>query len=617
MASGSGTKATIRIRRRTCTAVLLGVALLAISATANASATAVRRVMHQAATSSSLTVSTQSGPVSGFTVQNMEAWEGIPFAAPPTGSLRWEPPQAPAKWTTTLQATQFSSDCPQLASFFGVASTSEDCLHLNVFAPAGTTAKSHLPVMVWIYGGAFIEGGADLYDPDRLVAQGVEVVTINYRLGPLGFLATPQLDAEPHKHINYGIMDQQAALGWVQNNIANFGGNPSNTTIFGESAGGLSVISNILSPGASGLFQHAIIESGAYDLEFPTQSAAETTGSAFATATGCGTSTSCLRSLSVSAILAQEPAGFTAATALTTPAVDGVVIPQAPETALIEGEYNHVPMIQGSNHDEFRLFTALAFDLSGAPLTAAEYPTATSEILEEAGLSSDAQEVLNEYPLKNFSSPDLAFSAWTTDSIFAAGAFISDEVFSLATPLFGYELNDPNAPQNLLPAVSFPYASCHASEIQFLFDTFNEPSIHNPTFVPLSSSEQQLAATMVKYWTNFAKSGSPNGAGTPAWAAFSAVTGNMQRFTPPSASAYLGFSADHKTVFWEGLAVDAVLQGGLTSASAVRGQVRSLIKPATALQLRRPTFKGVDKASRMLRPRLRAHESLMLRLLGE
>jgi len=550
-------------------------------------------------------VNTQSGPVVGTTVQNMKAWEGIPFAAPPTGALRWEPPQPPAKWTTPRQATTFSSECPQAPSFFGIGSTNEDCLYLNVFAPPNATANSHLPVMVWFYGGAFIEGGADLYDPDKLVAQNVIVVTTNYRLGPFGFLATPQLDAEPHLHINYGLMDQQAALRWVRANIAAFGGDTSNTTIFGESAGGLSVFSQILSPLVTGLFQHAIIESGAYDIQFPTQAAAEQTGSAFASAVGCGTSTACLRALPASTILAQEPTTFSATTAQTVPSVDGTLIPEAPETALIAGSYNHVPLIQGTNHDEFRLFTALAFDLfGGAPLTAAEYPTATSETLSAAGLGADTQAVLAEYPLANFSSPDVAYSTWTTDSVFSTGAFLTDGIFTLEEPLFGYEFADPNPPQNFLPPVSFPYGAYHASEVQFLWDSFNLPSIHNTPLVGLSSSEAQLSANMVKYWTNFAKFGNPNGAGSPPWALFSATAGNMERFVPPSPSGpYLGFAADHKTAFWEALALQAA-----ASTTALTG-------PQAAIAGKLPRLEGVARAATVLRSQIRFRQSATERLL--
>src|ERR1700722_8443379 len=202
----------------------------------------------------SLVAATADGAVRGQAAQAMDEFLGIPYAAAPVGPLRWRPPQPAAPWAGVREATAFAPHCPQPPSGFGVASTSENCLYLNVFTPPGAPG-GHLPVLVWIHGGSFLVGESDDYIPAGLVRRGVIVVTISYRLGALGFLAHPALASRPGGPSgDYGLMDQQAALRWVQANIAGFGGNPRNVTLAGESAGGLSVLSQLVSPGARGRF---------------------------------------------------------------------------------------------------------------------------------------------------------------------------------------------------------------------------------------------------------------------------------------------------------------------------------------------------------------------------
>jgi para-nitrobenzyl esterase len=252
-------------------------------------------------------VITERGPIRGILTPALRKFLGIPYAAPPVGKLRWRPPKDHTRWSAPLDATRFGNHCPQDASVFGTASVSEDCLFLNVFTPNGAASEANnshsYPVMVWIHGGALTVGESDDYVPTKLVQRGdVIVVTINYRLGALGFLAHPALNAESPDHIsgNYGIMDQQFALKWVQRNIATFGGDPHNVTIFGESAGGLSVLSHLASPTAAGLFHRGIVESGAYELTLPTLADEESHGEAFAASVGCNDqSARCLRSKSL------------------------------------------------------------------------------------------------------------------------------------------------------------------------------------------------------------------------------------------------------------------------------------------------------------------------------
>ena len=220
-------------------------------------------------------VGTSDGAVRGLANGGVDEFLGIPYAAPPVGALRWRSPQPAARWFGVRNATQFGPHCPQLASPFGQASTSENCLFLNVFTSSRQSARRHNPVMVWIHGGALVTGESDDYLPTKLVQDGVTVVTINYRLGALGFLAHPALADAKGQSGDYGLMDQQAALRWVKRNIASFGGDPRNVTIFGESAGGLSTLSQVASPQARGLFEKAIVESGSYNLTQASLSSAE------------------------------------------------------------------------------------------------------------------------------------------------------------------------------------------------------------------------------------------------------------------------------------------------------------------------------------------------------
>ena len=286
--------------------------------------------------------------------------------------LRWQPPQPAASWSGVRDATQFAPHCPQLAGPFGLASTSEDCLYLNVFTPE---AGARHPVMVWIHGGALVTGESNDYDPTQLVEHGVTVVTINYRLGALGFLAHPALADANGQSGDYGLMDQQAALRWVQRNIASFGGNPHHVTIFGESAGGLSTLSQLASPQAKGLFERAVVESGSYNLTQASLASAEAAGETFATKAGCASQTAaCLRSLPVSTILAdQDASGYT-------PNINTEVLPESLGAAFAAGHFNRVPIINGTNRDEWRLFVALS-ELAGRPVTASNYQSMISSTL--------------------------------------------------------------------------------------------------------------------------------------------------------------------------------------------------------------------------------------------
>ncbi len=514
-------------------AAVLITAVACTSATATTGTSPGHGSSASAARGRGLVVSTADGAVRGKTVAATDEFLGIPYAAPPVGPLRWRPPQPPSSWSGVRAATTFAPHCPQPSSSFGVASSSEDCLYLNVFTPASSKARD-LPVMFWVHGGSLRTGAGDEYNPTGLVGHGVIVVTINYRLGALGFLADTALASRPGGPSgDYGLMDQQTALRWVQRNIRGFGGNPGNVTLFGESAGGLSTLSQLVSPGARGLFQRAIVESGSYNPTQQSLTVAESAGAAFAAKAGCaGNTASCLRRLPVSTILTNEdPVGYT-------PDVDGVVLKQSIKTALASGQFNRVPVMIGTNHDEYRLFVAV-YELLGAKVTAANYQDMIASTLSVPAAAAAA--IAARYPLGRFSSPAVALGAVGTDAIFACNSLSFDQSLSKYVPTYAYEFNDENAPELFLPPVSFSYGAAHASELQYLF---SQTAVPHPA--DLTAAQQQLAETMKQDWTGMAKAGVP----AAGWPRFSSARQQMLSLVPPQPKVETNFSAQHQCAFW-------------------------------------------------------------------
>ena len=481
-------------------------------------------------------VQTASGPVDAVMQNGMLAYRKIPYAAPPVGALRWKAPADPQPWTAAISSETSANTCPQNGSSpFVIPSTNEDCLYLDVFTPEQRSAKR--PVMVWIHGGAFLTGGAVTYgDPSQLVSRGVIVVNINYRLGVFGFLAHPALVAEQGGSAgNYGIMDQQKALQWVQTNIGKFGGDPGNVTIFGESAGGFSVMTHLASPLSKGMFAKAIVHSGAYAINLqPTLASAETNATSVIdntlTAAGStcsgGVTTDCLRSIPTSAIgtLMTEYGKLNSSPV---PIVDGRVLPKSVKATFIAGENNKVPMINGSNRDEWALFVAINELTARAAVSPPNTdPTNTSFALSAAGYpfyitaltgapSGSAAQLglLAAYPLASYGSntaqqPSLAATALGTDLIFACPALrVSQRAANQGNATWMYEFRDRTA----IPFVgrdattgayqlSFPQGAAHSYELQYIFN-----------LNPLANDEQRtLAAAMATYWTNFASNSDPN-----------------------------------------------------------------------------------------------------------
>ncbi|MEI6440695.1 MAG: carboxylesterase family protein [Alphaproteobacteria bacterium] len=525
-------------------------------------------------------VATSGGPVKATARGAMTTYFAIPYAAPPVGNLRWRAPQAPTKWTTPVAKTKPGAACIQTgAASFRSTGDSEDCLYLDVHRPAG---DGPFPVMVWIYGGAFTSGSTGMYaDPSALVSKGVVVVAMNYRLGALGFLAHPALRDSDGSAGDYGIMDQQAALRWVQDNIAGFGGDPKNVTIFGESAGGFSVMTHLASPGSAGLFQKAIIESGAYGVsgqltqaELEDRSAKalakvlEAKDDAPATCDPAKVTADCLRALPLSMVRGKLMNAFTTEVGNVVPSVDGKVLPQTIKATFAAGGNNKVPVINGANENENTLFIALgelAARFTAKPanfnpadrsflMTAEAYAKTAEEQSKTSGVPA-ADLMGKHYPLKAYGKdvalqPTLASAAAGTDATFSCnGINVSTRVAAQGQPIWMYEFRDQGAP-SLVGSIagkyvlSFNQGAAHASELPYIFNMMDVGS----------ADRKALKETMATYWTNFARDGNPNGKGVPAWAGFK--TGKVQALDVPEdggvkAMAATAFKAEHKcTTAW-------------------------------------------------------------------
>jgi para-nitrobenzyl esterase len=521
-----------RARRGLRAAALLSALALGAPLAATASASAEVPLTHSA----SLVVRTTGGAIRGKAADSVHEFLGIPYAAPPAGALRWKPPAPAARWRGVREATQFGPNCAQPSTPFGMPSTSEDCLYLNVFAPSAQRSGP-LPVMVWIHGGAYISGESNDFDPTQLVDRGVIVVSVNYRLGALGFLAASGLAASDGSAGDYGLMDQQAALRWVHANIGRFGGDPRDVTLFGESAGGQSVLAQLASPGARGLFSRAIVESGAYTLKQTSLSAAEESGANFATSVGCAaTDAACLRAVPVATLLAkQNENGYR-------PDVDGRVLTQTLDSAFSSGQFARVPVVIGSNHDEYRLFVGLAQLEGNPPVSAANYVGYISALLGVPAATAAA--IASEYPLSAYPGPALALGAVGTDAVFACNSLAAADELSKYVPTYAYEFNDASAPERNLPSYGFPYGAAHASELQYLFD------LTAPIPGTLDPAQQRLAAEMKDYWTGFARRGVPTVHGQVAWPAFDATSQTMLSLNTPAPAPETGFATGHHCAAW-------------------------------------------------------------------
>jgi len=465
---------------------------------------------------------TGSGAVEGVREDGLMVYKGVPYATPPLGELRWREPQPAASWDGVRKADAFAPACMQKSvSMPGEAppATSEDCLYLNIWTPA-KSASADLPVIVWIHGGGYSNGSASmpLYRGERLAHKGAVVVTIAYRLGPFGFLAHPELTREsPHQSSgNYGLMDQIAALEWVQRNIAAFGGDPKRVTIAGQSAGAMAVSVLMSSPRAKGLFQRAIAESGG--IFEPTQLApgyqlanAELDGKKYAASLGA-TSVAELRRLPAAKLL-EGNAGV-----VTHPVMEPYVLPIAPYDVFAAGRQNDVPLLLGSNAEEGRSLvdvkaikaSSFEADLESSfgplppPLLAA-YPHRTDEEARQARFDLER---------------DLRFGwdmwAWARLQAVTGQHHVYYYSFGQRPPFPAGSLYEG-------------WGASHFAELWYVFDHLDQAHWN------WSAADRRLAREMSSYWVNFAGSGDPNGHGLPVWPAFTGGDGEVLHLGTPVA----------------------------------------------------------------------------------
>jgi para-nitrobenzyl esterase len=472
-------------------------------------------------------VSTKEGPVEGFINDGVAEFLGVPYAAPPAGDLRWRPPKNHASWTSVLKAKTYAPVCAQITTlgvFAGPANNNEDCLYLNVFTPS-LNPKSKLPVIVWIHGGGNVDGETPGYDGSKMAAQGhTVVVTIEYRLNLMGFLAHPALDTEGHLFGNYGILDQQRALKWVKHNISGFGGDKNNVTLGGQSAGAIDTGLNMVSPLAASLFDRGICESYCPVFPLPTKTSAEATGVAFAVAAGCGSGTGpataqCLRSLPAAKVEALAGTGSaTSAYISSFGLVDGQIIPTQPLTAFSNGQFLHIPLMNGNTEDEQNFSLAITEYFSGPPrtaLTAAQYLNyVKTTYAPPAYPAGTAAKVLVRYPLSAYASPQLAWDRAATDPGICSERRL-DKVLAPQIPVYAYEFDDQTAPFYFPNMPGFLPLAYHTADIQYLFPLWHggpDGIVH-----PLNNHQEALSDQLVAAWTNFAWSGNPNGLGNYPW----------------------------------------------------------------------------------------------------
>ncbi|AGC43855.1 carboxylesterase [Myxococcus stipitatus DSM 14675] len=496
-------------------------------------------------------VVTRSGPVRGTVTDEVRVFQGIPFAAPPVGDLRFRAPQPVAAWSEDRDATKPGNRCPQPPDAFGAPSNTEDCLFLNVVTPRAASPRHRRPVMVWIHGGMGHVGAGSDHDTRRLAQVGdVVVVSFNYRLGMLGNLSHPGFERSGH----FVLEDQQAALRWVRDNIGAFGGDPGNVTLFGESAGATNVCKNIISPLSEGLFHRAIIQSGPCTLSWPengifpgtpatgpsrSQAETEAGGVLDAKALGCTDAdpvraAACLRhDVTIQRFIDR----VTSATGLG----GGYGLPINPVANPVEGgQFNKVPVLIGNTRDESRLFVGLAFDGTENPVTPAMY-----EALTNSSFGAHGAAVRARYPLSAFRSPSEAWAAVLTDRVWACTTLKSARLFASHMPVHMFEFADPHPVMS--PEQPRPSGAWHGSDVAMLLWPVLKP-VDEALFTP---EQRALSDSMIRYWASFARTGSPNHAGAPEWPRYELSRPYTQSLAPGAGGiGNVDFAAEHHCDFW-------------------------------------------------------------------
>lgn len=487
-------------------------------------------------------VRTTEGPLQGRAADDHVVFQGVPYARPPVGELRWRAPRAPQPWSGVREAVRPGPMCPQTYAYPpGSPPTftgAEDCLTLDVHVPRDATAP--LPVMVFLHGGGFTGGGGASYDPRRVSRQGVIVVTLNYRLGALGFLAHPAL-SDPSAG-NFGIADQQMALQWVRRNIAAFGGDAGNVTLWGESAGAYSVCAQLASPPARGLFDKAITQSAPCANEFVPRAEAEKRARQAAADLGCTgraprAVVQCLRAVPAERLAALYADRADAnhrhlADLPWLPVAGTATVPRQPLDAIRTGTGNPVPMITGDNRDEMRSLILARLGDGLGPVTPQQYPQLIGEFY-----GADADAVLAEYPHTRYESPSVALATVLTDEGRMLGRcrqVVFDQAVSLWAPVYAYEFAEPTGKV----VDGFPEGARHGAEVPYFFDSYYRERTPKPR------EQARLAETMIGHWTAFARTGDPGGGWRPS------RPGQALSFATTGIGP-VDVAATHRCAFWE------------------------------------------------------------------
>lgn len=478
-------------------------------------------------------VTTASGDIQGLDRGASCAFLGVPYAAPPVGNLRWKAPEPAAAWApAVVNATQPPSICPQI-NLAGLPAGSEDCLRLNVWTRDPKPSRP-APVIVWLHPGSFVAASANFanHNGQSLVERtGVIVVTPNYRLGPFGFLAHPALRQEDPAYNssgNYGMLDQRAALAWLRDNIAAFGGDPNNVTLAGTSSGGHSVGLHLISPRSAGLFHRAIMQSGYASVRTPERAEVELQGVAFAVALGCADAAdvpACMRLASRNNVLLALPVGafeYKERPPHWVPHVDSLEIPDQPRTLFEAGAFVHVPVMLGATRDEGWTWVDRSFPVASFPdgITPEQFAAAL-----ETEFGQDAGAVAAQYSLSNYASPKDALARLTGDAEYTCEATrVARLIERTGTPVYLYSF------EYEVEAI-VPDRVVHGLEGNFVFkNNFGPPLIAS---YPLSPEDEALAVEMGGYWTRFAASGNPNSEDPDVvhWPAFKHPTAHTGRGT--------------------------------------------------------------------------------------
>lgn len=500
-------------------------------------------VAHRVSHQDPAAVMTTGGPIRGVVGSGHRQFDGIPYAAPPVGAKRWLLPESPEPWEEERDATRPQARCSQPDDEGGIdAASSEDCLYLNITTPSvEAMGDGPAPVMVWFHGGAFSSGAGSDYDPRRLAEHGgVVVITVNSRLGIMGHFAHPDLPDSG----TYGIADQQAALRWVRENAAAFGGDPSTVTLFGNSSGGANICGHLASPASAGLFHRAIIQSGGChqnwrpNVMFPDSDAltywshretAAQQGAEAADGLGCGPKKplDCLREASPEDLLPFNGQFLTMSYG--TP-----LIPLGPEESFADGKYNKVPILLGNNRDEHRLF-ARFFDIDE------EAGLGDFRSLLDTSFGRSSHRIAENYPVDDSPhSVELNWAAVGTDSGWVCPTLRSTLEFARHAPTFSYEFADPHPPRDPIFPPGFPQGTPHGAEVPYLLGLGNED-------LGLTDAQQQLSNRMINYWSAFARDGRP--APPEAWPPVSGPHPTALRLEPTGDSTS-DPTRDHQCDFW-------------------------------------------------------------------